>query len=310
VTTLVLADHDGKTVSDATLRTVSAAAALGAPVEVLVAGHDCAEAAADAARLAGVTKVLHVDGDSLAHGLAEPLTALIVGLAAGYDALLALATAIGKTVMPRAAALLDVAQISEITRVIDAATFERPAYAGSVIETVRSNDARRIITVRTSAFAPTERGEAAAPVVVVPPPPPSLRSLFVGEEGTRSDRPDLASARIVVSGGRAFGSAEDFRRYLEPLAAKLNAAIGASRAAVDAGYAPNELQVGQTGKIVAPDLYIAVGISGAIQHLAGMKSARIIVAINSDPEAAIFSVADFGLVGDLRLILPELERLL
>ena len=310
MTTLVLADHDGKTVSDATLRTVSAAAALGAPVEVLVAGHDCAEAAADAARLAGVTKVLHVDGDSLAHGLAEPLTALIVGLAAGYDALLAPATAIGKTVMPRAAALLDVAQISEITRVIDAATFERPAYAGSVIETVRSNDARRIITVRTSAFAPTERGEAAAPVVVVPPPPPSLRSLFVGEEGTRSDRPDLASARIVVSGGRAFGSAEDFRRYLEPLAAKLNAAIGASRAAVDAGYAPNELQVGQTGKIVAPDLYIAVGISGAIQHLAGMKSARIIVAINSDPEAAIFSVADFGLVGDLRLILPELERLL
>jgi len=310
VTTLVLADHDGKTVSDATLRTVSAAAALGAPVEVLVAGHDCAEAAADAARLAGVTKVLHADGDSLAHGLAEPLTALIVGLAAGYDALLAPATAIGKTVMPRAAALLDVAQISEITRVIDAATFERPAYAGSVIETVRSNDARRIITVRTSAFAPTERGEAAAPVVVVPPPPPSLRSLFVGEEGTRSDRPDLASARIVVSGGRAFGSAEDFRRYLEPLAAKLNAAIGASRAAVDAGYAPNELQVGQTGKIVAPDLYIAVGISGAIQHLAGMKSARIIVAINSDPEAAIFSVADFGLVGDLRLILPELERLL
>ena len=310
MTTLVLADHDGKTVSDATLRTVSAAAALGAPVEVLVAGHDCAEAAADAARLAGVTKVLHADGDSLAHGLAEPLTALIVGLAAGYDALLALATAIGKTVMPRAAALLDVAQISEITRVIDAATFERPAYAGSVIETVRSNDARRIITVRTSAFAPTERGEAAAPVVVVPPPPPSLRSLFVGEEGTRSDRPDLASARIVVSGGRAFGSAEDFRRYLEPLAAKLNAAIGASRAAVDAGYAPNELQVGQTGKIVAPDLYIAVGISGAIQHLAGMKSARIIVAINSDPEAAIFSVADFGLVGDLRLILPELERLL
>ena len=310
MTTLVLADHDGKTVSDATLCTVSAAAALGAPVEVLVAGHDCAEAAADAARLAGVTKVLHVDGDSLAHGLAEPLTALIVGLAAGYDALLAPATAIGKTVMPRAAALLDVAQISEITRVIDAATFERPAYAGSVIETVRSNDARRIITVRTSAFAPTERGEAAAPVVVVPPPPPSLRSLFVGEEGTRSDRPDLASARIVVSGGRAFGSAEDFRRYLEPLAAKLNAAIGASRAAVDAGYAPNELQVGQTGKIVAPDLYIAVGISGAIQHLAGMKSARIIVAINSDPEAAIFSVADFGLVGDLRLILPELERLL
>ena len=310
MTTLVLADHDGKTVSDATLRTVSAAAALGAPVEVLVAGHDCAEAAADAARLAGVTKVLHVDGDSLAHGLAEPLTALIVGLAAGYDALLALATAIGKTVMPRAAALLDVAQISEITRVIDAATFERPAYAGSVIETVRSNDARRIITVRTSAFAPTERGEAAAPVVVVPPPPPSLRSLFVGEEGTRSDRPDLASARIVVSGGRAFGSAEDFRRYLEPLAAKLNAAIGASRAAVDAGYAPNELQVGQTGKIVAPDLYVAVGISGAIQHLAGMKSSKVIVAINSDPAAPIFAVADYGLVGDLNTILPELTAAL
>jgi len=310
VTSLVLADHDGRAVSDATLRTVSAATALGAPIHLLVAGQNCSSAAADAATVAGVAKVLHADSDSLAHGLAEPLTALLVSIAADYDALLAPATAIGKTVMPRVAALLDVAQISEITRIIDAATFERPAYAGNVIETVRSNDAKRIVTVRTSAFAPAAHGTASAPVVTVPPPPPSARSVFVGEDTTRSDRPDLASARVVISGGRAFGSAEDFRRYLEPLAAKLNAAIGASRAAVDAGYAPNELQVGQTGKIVAPDLYVAVGISGAIQHLAGMKGAKIIVAINSDPEAPIFAVADFGLVGDLREILPELELIL
>ena len=310
MTSLVLADHDGRAVSDATLRTVSAATALGAPIHLLVAGQNCSSAAADAATVAGVAKVLHADSDSPAHGLAEPLTALLAGMAADYDALLAPATAIGRTVMPRVAALLDVAQISEITRVIDAATFERPAYAGNVIETVRSNDAKRIVTVRTSAFAPAAHGTASAPVVTVPPPPPSARSVFVGEDTTRSDRPDLASARVVISGGRAFGSAEDFRRYLEPLAAKLNAAIGASRAAVDAGYAPNELQVGQTGKIVAPDLYVAVGISGAIQHLAGMKGAKIIVAINSDPEAPIFAVADFGLVGDLREILPELELIL
>ena len=310
MTSLVLADHDGRAVSDATLRTVSAATALGAPIHLLIAGQNCSSAAADAATVAGVAKVLHADSDSPAHGLAEPLTALLAGMAADYDALLAPATAIGRTVMPRVAALLDVAQISEITRVIDAATFERPAYAGNVIETVRSNDAKRIVTVRTSAFAPAPHGPAAAPVITVPPPPPSARSVFVGEDTTRSDRPDLASARVVISGGRAFGSAEDFRRYLEPLAAKLNAAIGASRAAVDAGYAPNELQVGQTGKIVAPDLYVAVGISGAIQHLAGMKGAKIIVAINSDPEAPIFAVADFGLVGDLREILPELELIL
>ena len=310
MTSLVLADHDGRAVSDATLRTVSAATALGAPIHLLVAGQNCSSAAADAATVAGVAKVLHADSDSLAHGLAEPLAALLVSIAADYDGLLAPATAVGKTVMPRVAALLDVAQISEITRIIDAATFERPAYAGNVIETVRSNDAKRIVTVRTSAFAPAPHGPAAAPVITVPPPPPSARSVFVGEDTTRSDRPDLASARVVISGGRAFGSAEDFRRYLEPLAAKLNAAIGASRAAVDAGYAPNELQVGQTGKIVAPDLYVAVGISGAIQHLAGMKGAKIIVAINSDPEAPIFAVADLGLVGDLREILPELELIL
>jgi electron transfer flavoprotein alpha subunit len=310
VTTLLLADHDGRALSDATARALTAAQAIGEPVDVLVAGENCTAAASDAARLEGVRQVLLADSAALAHGLAEPLTALLTGLAAEYATLAAPATGTGKTVMPRVAALLDVAQISEITAVVDAATFERPVYAGNAIETVRTGDPRRVLTVRASAFAPTISGDGEAPVVAVAVPEVATRSAFVSAEVSRSDRPDLTAAAIVISGGRAFGSAEAFRRYLEPLAAKLNAAIGASRAAVDAGYAPNELQVGQTGKVVAPDLYIAVGISGAIQHLAGMKGSRLIVAINKDPEAPIFAVADYGLVGDLTEVLPELERAL
>ena len=310
MTTLLLADHDGRALADATARALTPAQAIGDPVDILVAGNDCAAVASEAARLEGVRQVLLADGPALAHALAEPLTALLVGLAPGYTALVAAATGTGKTVMPRVAALLDVAQISEVTAVIDATTFARPIYAGNAIETVRSGDATRVLTVRAASFPPAIHGGGDAAVVSIPVPETSARSQFVSAELSRSDRPDLTAAPIVISGGRAFGSAEAFRKYLEPIAAKLNAAIGASRAAVDAGYAPNELQVGQTGKIVAPDLYIAVGISGAIQHLAGMKGSRIIVAINKDPEAPIFAVADFGLVGDLDLILPELEHAL
>ena len=239
----------------------------------------------------------------------EPLSELIVSLAQQYDALLAPATATGKTVMPRVAALLDVMQVSEIVKVVAPNTFERPIYAGNAIETVTSNDAKRVVTVRAAAFAAAGDG-GNAPIETIAPPPASTQSTFIGAELTRSTRPELTSARIVISGGRAFQSSENFKKYLEPIAEKLKAAIGASRAAVDAGYAPNELQVGQTGKIVAPDLYIAVGISGAIQHLAGMKEAKIIVAINKDPDAPIFAIADYGLVGDLYEILPELERAL
>ncbi len=310
MTTLLLADHAGGKLGDATARALAAAAAIGEPVDILVAGNECAAVAAEAARLEGVRRVLLADGPALAHALAEPLTALLVGLAADYTTLAAAATGTAKTVMPRVAALLDVAQVSEVTAVIDATTFERPIYAGNAVETVRSGEAKRVLTVRAAAFAPAIVGTGQAPVVSVPSPPIAARSELVSAELSRSDRPDLTAARIVISGGRAFGSAEAFRRYLEPIAAKLNAAIGASRAAVDAGYAPNELQVGQTGKVVAPDLYIAVGISGAIQHLAGMKGSRVIVAINKDAEAPIFAVADFGLVGDLAELLPELERIL
>jgi electron transfer flavoprotein alpha subunit len=310
VTTLLLADHDGQAISDATARALTAVQAIGEPVDILVAGENSAAAAQAAARLAGVRQVLLADGAALAHDPAEPLTALLMGLAAGYTTLASPATGTGKTVMPRVAALLDVAQISEVTAVIDASTFERPIYAGNAIETVRTSDARRVLTVRTSAFAPAASGDGEAPIVAVAVPEVAVRSAFVSAEVSRSDRPDLTAAAIVISGGRAFGSAEAFRKYLEPIAARLNAAIGASRAAVDAGYAPNELQVGQTGKVVAPDLYIAVGISGAIQHLAGMKGSRLIVAINKDPEAPIFAVADYGLVGDLAEVLPELERAL
>ena len=309
MTTLLVAEHDNSALKEATARALTAALVLGGDVHVLVAGKGCAGAATEAAALAGVARVLHADADSLAHRLCEPLAALIVSLAGSYDAVVAAATATGKTVMPRVAALLDVMQVSEIVKVLAPDTFERPIYAGNAIETVQTGDAKRVVTVRAAAFkAAGAGGEAPIEAVAVP----ALRALseFVGAELTRSARPELTAARIVVSGGRAFQSAENFRKYLEPLADKLNAAIGASRAAVDAGYAPNDFQVGQTGKVVAPELYIAIGISGAIQHLAGMKDAKVIVAINKDPDAPIFTVADYGLVGDLYEILPELERAL
>jgi len=310
VTILLLAEHDNVSLKDATARTLTAAVALGGEVHVLVAGKDCGGAAAAAAKLVGVVRVLHADADTLAHQLCEPLAALIVSLAGSYDALVAPATATGKTVMPRVAALLDVMQVSEIVKVVAPDTFERPIYAGNAIETVKTGDSKRVITVRAAAFKAAASGETAAPIAAVTVPENPRLSSFVGAELTRSTRPELTAARVVVSGGRAFQSAENFRKYLEPLAEKLKAAIGASRAAVDAGYAPNELQVGQTGKVVAPELYIAIGISGAIQHLAGMKDAKVIVAINKDPDAPIFAVADYGLVGDLYEILPELARAL
>ncbi len=309
MTTLLLADHDNATLKDATARALTAALSLGAEVHVLVAGKDAAPAAAEAAKLSGVAKVLHADSDSLAHQLAEPLAALIVSLAGGYDALLAPASAGGKNVLPRVAALLDVMQVSDIVKVVAPDTFERPIYAGNAIETVQATDAKRVVTVRPAAFKPAAGG-GTAPIETIAGPEPSTLSAFVGAELARNDRPDLTAARIVISGGRAFQSAENFRKYLEPIADKLGAAIGASRAAVDAGYAPNDFQVGQTGKVVSPDLYIACGISGAIQHLAGMKDARIIVAINKDADAPIFQIADFGLVGDIFTLLPELEKAL
>jgi electron transfer flavoprotein alpha subunit len=299
VTTLLIADHDNTALGEATSRALSAATVLGGDVHVLVAGADCTAVAAAAATLSGVAKVLHADAATLAHHLAEPLAALIVSLAGGYDALVAPATAAGKNVMPRVAALLDVMQISDISKVVAPDTFERPIYAGNAIETVRIGDAKRVITVRASAFPAAASGGPPAPVEsrTVPADLPAPAT-FVSAELTRSGRPELTAARIVIAGGRAFQSAENFHRLIDPLADKLNAAIGASRAAVDAGFVPNDLQVGQTGKVVAPDLYIACGISGAIQHLAGMKDARVIVAINKD-EAPIFQVADYGLVADL-----------
>jgi electron transfer flavoprotein alpha subunit len=307
VTTLLIAEHDNTQLDPQTAQALTAALALGRPVHILVAGSGCAAVAASAARLAGVERILVADDPSYAAALAEPLSALIVGLAASYDAVVAAATSTGKDVLPRVAALLDVMQVSDIIAVDDATTFRRPTYAGNAIDTVRSNDTRQVVTVRASAFAATPEGGAAeiVPIVATDSPNPVT---VIEERTARSDRPELTSARTIVSGGRAFGSKEKFDELLMPLAAKLNAAIGASRAAVDAGYAANELQVGQTGKIVAPDLYIACGISGAIQHLAGMKDAKIIVAINSDPAAPIFQVADYGLVGDIFELLPELAR--
>ncbi len=310
MTTLLIAEHDNAGIREATARALTAATELGGAVHILVAGNGCAGAAAEAAKLAGVAKVLIADDERLAHQLSEPLAALVVALAPTYDAFVTPATAVGKTAMPRIAALLDTMQVSEITKVVAPDTFERPIYAGNAIETVKTGDAKRAITVRTAGFKAAAAGDASAPVETVAMPEGAARSEFMGAEITRSERPELTAARIVVSGGRAFQSAENFRKYLEPLADKLKAAIGASRAAVDAGYAPNELQVGQTGKIVAPDLYVAIGISGAIQHLAGMKEAKVIVAINKDPDAPIFSVADYGLVGDLYELLPELEKAL
>jgi electron transfer flavoprotein alpha subunit len=310
VLSLLLAEHQGGVLSEATARALTAALAIGDSVEVLIAGDGARQAGAAAATLHGVDLVLIAESEPLRHQLAEPLAELIVKLAPRYDVIIAAATATAKSVMPRVAALLDVMQASEITKVIAPDTFERPIYAGNAIETVKSSDARKVITVRAAAFKPAPSDQEPAPFEDMPVPAESRNSTFVGAELTRSERPDLTSARVVVSGGRAFQSGENFRKYLEPLADKLKAAIGASRAAVDAGYAPNELQVGQTGKVVAPELYIAIGISGAIQHLAGMKDARVIVAINKDPDAPIFSVADYGLVGDLYEILPALTEAL
>ena len=305
MTTLLVAEHNNKVLKDATSKALTAAKALGGDVHVLVAGKDCKEVADLAAKLDGVKKVLLADAALYQHSVAEPLAALIVSLAGGYDAIVAPATTNGKNVMPRVAALLDVMQISEIIKVIAPDTFERPIYAGNAIQTVKSSDAKKVITVRTSTFQATGEDGAASVENAAPAADPGL-STFVGEELSKSDRPELTSAKIIISGGRAMQSRENFAKYIEPVADRLGAAMGASRAAVDAGYAPNDWQVGQTGKVVAPELYIAVGISGAIQHLAGMKDSKVIVAINKDEEAPIFQVADYGLVADLYQALPEL----
>jgi len=306
---LVMAEHDGAHIKGATLNTVTAAAQLG-EVHVLVAGLNAAAAAAAAAQIAGVTKVLHADGASLADGLAENLAAQVLAVAGGYSHLLFPATASGKNVAPRVAAKLDVAQLTDITKVISADTFERPIYAGNAIATVQSLDAVKVITVRTTGFDAAATTGGSAAVESVAAVADSGKSQFVGREVTKNDRPELTAAKIIVSGGRALGSSDKFNEVLIPLADKLGAALGASRAAVDAGYAPNDWQVGQTGKIVAPSLYIAAGISGAIQHLAGMKDSKVIVAINKDPEAPIFSVADYGLEADLFTAVPELVNAL
>ena len=307
---LVVAEHDNTTIKPATLNTVTAALACGGDVHVLVAGQNAAEAAKAAAQIAGVAKVLHADAAGLAHGLAENVAALVLGVAKNYSHILFPATASGKNVAPRVAAKLDVAQISDIIKVDGPDTFERPIYAGNAIATVQSADATKVITVRTTGFDAAAASGGSAAVETVSATADSGKSSFVGQEIAKSDRPELTAAKIIVSGGRALGSAEKFNEVMTPLADKLGAAIGASRAAVDAGYAPNDLQVGQTGKIVAPQLYVAAGISGAIQHLAGMKDSKVIVAINKDEEAPIFSVADYGLVADLFTAVPELTQAL
>jgi electron transfer flavoprotein alpha subunit len=306
---LLIAEHDNATLSDQTAKTLSAASKIGSDVHVLVAGNGARPAADAAAKLAGVTKVLLAESAELAERLAEPLAALIVQLAGGYDTIVAPATASGKNVMPRVAALLDVSQISEIIDVVSPDTFKRPIYAGNAIQTVQSGEAKKVITVRTASFQSAGEGGSAPIEAVNAAADPGL-STFVENSLSSSDRPELTSAKIIISGGRALGSSEKFQEVIIPVADKLGAAVGASRAAVDAGYAPNDWQVGQTGKVVAPQLYIAVGISGAIQHLAGMKDSKVIVAINKDEEAPIFQVADYGLVGDLFTILPELEKAL
>jgi electron transfer flavoprotein alpha subunit len=305
MTTLLLAEHDNKVLKDATHKALTAAKALGADVHVLVAGSSCRPVAETAAHLDGVQKVLLADQPAYEHMLAEPTAALVVALAPSYDAIVAPATTIGKNVMPRVAALLDVMQVSDIVKVIAPDTFERLIYAGNAVQTVRSRDKVKVITVRTSTFQATGTGGNAPIEEVTGAPDPGI-STFVGEDLSKSERPELTSAKIIISGGRAMQSRENFAKYIEPVADKLGAAIGASRAAVDAGYAPNDWQVGQTGKVVAPELYIAVGISGAIQHLAGMKDSKVIVAINKDEDAPIFQVADYGLVADLYQALPEL----
>jgi electron transfer flavoprotein alpha subunit len=309
MTTLLIAEHDASGLKDATHKALTAAKALGAPVHILVAGHQARAAADAAATLDGVAKVLLADDASLAHQLAEPVAALIAAHAKDYGALVAPSTSNGKNIMPRVAALIDSMQISDITAVHGPDTFERPIYAGNAIQTVQSSDAIKVITVRTASFAAAGTG-GSAPVESVTVSQSGALSQFSGEALSKSDRPELTSAKIIISGGRAMQNAENFKTYLEPVADALGAAMGASRAAVDAGYAPNDWQVGQTGKVVAPDLYIAVGISGAIQHLAGMKDSKVIVAINKDEEAPIFQVADYGLVADLYRVLPDLHKAL
>jgi electron transfer flavoprotein alpha subunit len=306
MTVLLLADHDNKTLGAAVAKAMSAAKGLGQDVHVLVAGADCKPVAEAAAKLEGAAKVLYVDAPHLGHQLAEEVASLVAGLMGSYDAVVSASTASGKNIMPRVAALLDVMQISDIIKVVSPDTFERPIYAGNAIQTVQSSDKKKVITVRTTAFPAVGNSGSASLEAVAAPAPVGLSS-FEKAEIQKSDRPELTAAKIVVSGGRGLQSGENFKKYIEPVADKLGAAVGASRAAVDAGYMPNDYQVGQTGKVVAPELYIAVGISGAIQHLAGMKDSKVIVAINKDGEAPIFQVADFGLVADLFQVLPELK---
>ncbi|WP_353245655.1 FAD-binding protein [Limnohabitans sp.] len=310
MTALVIAEHDNASIKGATLNTVTAAAACGGDVHVLVAGHNAAAAAQAAAQIAGVSKVIHADSEALAHGLAENVAAQVLAIAANYSHILFPATAAGKNVAPRVAAKLDVGQISDVTQVFSADTFERPIYAGNAMATVQSTDGTKVITVRTTGFDAAAAAGGSAALESAAAQADSGKSSFKGSEIAKNDRPELTAAKIIVSGGRALGSSEKFNEVMTPLADKLGAAIGASRAAVDAGYAANDLQVGQTGKIVAPQLYVACGISGAIQHLAGMKDSKVIVAINKDPEAPIFSVADFGLEADLFAAVPELTQAL
>jgi electron transfer flavoprotein alpha subunit len=310
MTTLVIAEHDNATLKGATLNTIAAATQVGGEVHVLVAGANAGAVAAAAAAVAGVAKVLHADGASLAEQLAENVAAQVLAVASGYSHIFFPATAHGKNVAPRVAAKLDVGQLSDISKVISADTFERPIYAGNAIATVQCTQAVKVATVRTTGFDPAAATGGSAAVETIAAAADSGKSTFVGKEIAKLDRPELTAARIIVSGGRAMGSSEKFNEVLTPLADKLGAALGASRAAVDAGYAPNDWQVGQTGKIVAPQLYVACGISGAIQHLAGMKDSKVIVAINKDEEAPIFSVADYGLVADLFVAVPEMIKAL
>lgn len=307
MTILVIAEHDNLSLKASTLSTIGAAVQIGADIHVLVAGHGAGAVAEAAARIRGVTKVLVADGSHLAHGVAENLAPLVAGISCSYHHVLAPASTYGKNLLPRVAALLDVAPVSDVIGIEAVDTFRRPIYAGNVIATVQSTDPVKLLTVRSTAFAPASVEGGSALVETIDAGVDVGQSCFVGQQLTASSRPELGCARVIVSGGRALGSSEAFQRLLEPLADKLGAAIGASRAAVDAGYAPNDCQVGQTGKIVAPQLYIAVGISGAIQHLAGMKDSKVIVAINQDEEAPIFQVADYGVVGDLFELVPQLS---
>ena len=310
MSSLVIAEHDNASIKGATLNTVTAAVACGGDVHVLVAGHNAGAAAQAAAQIAGVSKVIHADSEGLAHGLAENVAAQVLAIAANYTHILFPATAAGKNVAPRVAAKLDVAQLSDVTLVLSADTFERPIYAGNAIATVQSKDAVKVLTVRTTGFDAAAASGGSASVETAAATADSGKSAFKGSEIAKNDRPELTAAKVIVSGGRALGRAEKFAEVITPLADKLGAAMGASRAAVDAGYAPNDWQVGQTGKIVAPQLYVACGISGAIQHLAGMKDSKVIVAINKDAEAPIFSVADYGLEADLFVAVPELVNAL